>query len=190
MVDYLIKQRKEPTPIKVNSKDLLLSRILQEKHFKRLGHGEHVLQISLKDKYDYNLASNYHISSKDFIYNKNSYQLVIHKGFENEGNPEEDGKQYFVYSPHANNSLKIFALDSREYCAHCGIWYTKGETAYIEPVVTIPRCRKQGLARAVVYEALNRARELGAKWAIVLSSQEFYYSIGFRSSSEFYLWEY
>lgn len=38
------------------------------------------------------------------------------------------------------------------------------------------------------YEALNRAGKLGAKRAIVLSGQEFYYSLGFQDSSEFALW--
>ena len=77
----------------------------------------------------------------------------------------------------------MFAINSGEYCAHCGIWYTQGDTAYIESVVTIPQCRKIGLAKAVVYEALARVKELGAKRAIVLSNQEFYYKIGFEKSS-------
>lgn len=189
MIDHLTSQSHDPIPVKVNSGDQLLIKLLQEKRFKRIGLEEQVLQISLKDKFIYELAGNYHISPKDFVYDKYSCQLVIHKGFENEGEPEENAGQYFMSSPHTNNSLKVFAFDDSEYCAHCGIWYTEGETAYIEPVVTVPRCRKQGLAKAVVYEALNRARESGAKRAVVLSGQEFYYRIGFEKSSEFYRWE-
>lgn len=81
-------------------------------------------------------------------------------------------------------------MNHEEYCAHCGIWYTHGETAYIEPVVTIPQYRKIGLAKAVVYEALARVKDLGAKRAIVLSDQEFYYKIGFEKSSSLCSWCY
>lgn len=80
-------------------------------------------------------------------------------------------------------------VQSGEYCAHCGLWYTEGDTAYVEPVVTVPQHRGQGLAKAVVYEACNRARKLGAKRATVLSDQAFYYRIGFECSSEVYCWE-
>ena len=46
----------------------------------------------------------------------------------------------------------------------------------------------QGLAKAVIYEACARAKALGAKRAIVVSEQEFYFRIGFTLSSEVYDW--
>lgn len=52
------------------------------------------------------------------------------------------------------------------------VWYNGGNTAYIEPVATVPERRGKGLGRAVVYEAVNRAKERGAKRAIVLSDQD------------------
>lgn len=189
MVAILIEQSDDRIPIKVNSNDWLLAKIVQEKNFKRIRLEDHVLQITLTDKRDYHVPDSYFISPKDFIYDKDSYQSVIHKGFEDEGEPVKGAQHYFMSSPHFNSELKVFAFDHLEYTAHCGIWYTEGETAYIEPVVTIPRCRQQGLAKAVVYESLNRSRELGAKRAIVLSSQPFYYQLGFTESSAFYLWE-
>lgn len=117
------------------------------------------------------------------------YQLMLHKGFNNEGIPEKWEETLYQPTPNTNPSLKVFALKGTEYCAHCGVWYTKGRTAYIEPVATIPECRNLGLARAVVYEALKRAKELGAISAIVLSGQPFYFKLGFEVSSEFYRWE-
>ena len=44
------------------------------------------------------------------------------------------------------------------------------------------------LSEAVVYEACLRAKALGAKRAIVLSDNEFYFRNGFRLSSEVYNW--
>lgn len=46
-----------------------------------------------------------------------------------------------------------------------------------------------GLGRAVIYEAISRAKRLGAKRAVVLSQQEFYHRIGLEYSSEFCTWE-
>ena len=43
----------------------------------------------------------------------------------------------------------------------------------------IPSYRGQGVAKAVVSEALNRAAALGAKTAYVLSDMMFYQKLGF-----------
>ena len=68
------------------------------------------------------------------------------------------------------------------------VWYNGGNTAYIEPVATVPEHRGKGLGRAVVYEAANRAKEQGAKRAIVLSDQDFYKRLGMIKSSEVGTW--
>jgi predicted N-acetyltransferase YhbS len=47
-------------------------------------------------------------------------------------------------------------------------------------VATDPAYRRIGLGRAAVLEAIKRCGKLGAKRAFVGSSQQFYYSIGFR----------
>ena len=51
----------------------------------------------------------------------------------------------------------------------------------IESVCTIPSCRGQGIAKAVIHEALNRAKILGAKRAFVISDMDFYFRLGFTS---------
>ena len=79
MVAILIEQSDDRNPIKVNSNDWLLAKIVQEKNFKRIRLEDHVLQITLTDKRDYHVPDSYFISPKDFIYDKDSYQSVIHK---------------------------------------------------------------------------------------------------------------
>ncbi len=175
--------------VKIDSSDGAMSSLLIKENFIKKWREEGVLEISLDRDFSYALPTGYYLSPKDFICDNYKYQLVIHKGFDHSGEPERWNDELFKPTPNLNRELKVFALSSGEYCAHCGVWYTEGDTAYIEPVVTIPQCRGLGLAKAVVYEALSRARKLGAKRAIVLSSMDFYYSLGFYSSSEFYLWE-
>ena len=71
--------------------------------------------------------------------------------------------------------IKVFAMKGEDSAAHCEMWY-------------LPEHRGRGLGRAVVYEAMGRARERGAKRAIVLSDQEFYFRIGMTKSSEVIAW--
>lgn len=113
------------------------------------------------------------MSLREFAADPWQYQLVIHRGFDNDGTPERWDDELLKRIPHANDALKTFAIANREYCAHCGLWYTTGDTAYVEPVATVPEHRKRGLAKAVVYEACSRAHALGAKRAIVLSTKHF-----------------
>jgi len=188
MVEYVIRHDDAPS-IKVNSKDIRLKEVLQEYSFCKSDMCNCVLEFDLKHDLKYRLPQGYTISRENFEIDTWKYRLVIHKGFDNDGIPEKWSDDILNPSMHFNGNLKIFAIDSsNEYCSHCGIWYTHGETAYIEPVATIPQCRKIGLAKAVVYEALNRVKKLGAKRAVVISDQEFYYKIGFEKSSIYDTW--
>ncbi|MBE5960372.1 MAG: GNAT family N-acetyltransferase [Lachnospiraceae bacterium] len=174
--------------LKLNSKDSCLSKIVAERGFKMIHKDDNVLEMDLSHMPEYTIPKEYAISPKGFGIDNWKWDVVIHKGFNHPGLPEKREKSQWIQPPNANSDLKVFALKDNEYCAHCGVWYTEGKTAYIEPVVTIPECRNKGLARAVVYEALIRARELGAKRGVVLSGQEFYFKIGFHTSSEFSSW--
>ncbi|MBQ8236826.1 MAG: GNAT family N-acetyltransferase [Oscillospiraceae bacterium] len=189
MVDTVLAGEEGGAIIKVNSKDNALCAVLRERNFERTHRDNTVLALDLSQELEYSLSGDYSISQPGFGVDDWQYQLVIHKGFDNEGIPEKWADEILAPTPNENADLKIFALQDGEYCAHCGLWYTEGDCAYVEPVVTVPQHRGQGLAKAVVYEACNRARKLGARRAAVLSDQEFYDRIGFESSSEVYCWE-
>jgi len=60
------------------------------------------------------------------------------------------------------------------------MWYAPGDSyAFVEPVATDPDYRLMGFGRAVVLETVKRCGRMGARIALVGSSQQFYYSIGF-----------
>lgn len=189
MVDSVLENEETKAVIKVNSQDAALSQVLRERHFRRTHRDNMLLELDLNQNLEYKISDGYFVSRPGFDVDNWQYQMVIHRGFDNVDIPEKSSDELLAPAPKENADLKIFALRSGEYCAHCGLWYTEGEAAYVEPVVTIPQHRKEGLAKAVVYEACNRARKLGAKRAIVLSDQEFYFRIGFKCSSEVYCWE-
>ena len=96
--------------------------------------------------------------------------------FEQQNTPPERGRVHF------NKELSLGALSPEgEPVACCCLWYRPDtDYAYVEPVCTIPAWRGRGAAKALIYEAANRARALGAKTAYVISDQVFYEKLGFR----------
>ena len=189
MVNTVLEAEGDRAVIKANSKDTVLCQILQEKGFEKKHRCACILSLDLTNPLDYSMPDAYSMSPQGCVADPWQYQLVIHKGFGNEGIPERWDDEFLKRIPHVNEDLKTFAIANNEYCAHCGLWYSTGNTAYVEPVATVPEHRKQGLAKAVVYEACTRANAFGAKRAIVISDQEFYFRIGFILSSEVYDWE-
>ena len=189
MIDTVLESEESKVAIKVNSKDDVLCEVLQERQCEKKYKDCSVLELDLSNDLEYRISDAYSISKPGFDMDNWQYQLVIHKGFNHEDIPEKWDDEVLKLTPNENAELKVFAILKDTYCAHCGLWYTEGNSAYVEPVVTVPQHRRQGLAKAVIYEACERARNLGAKRAIVLSDQEFYYRIGFECSSEVHCWE-
>lgn len=188
MIETVLESEGLGAVMKVNAKDAVLCRMLREKGFEKKHKCGSVLSLDLSNSLEYDMPDAYTMSPRGFAADPWQYQLVIHRGFENDGIPEKWEDAFLKRIPHGNEDLKTFAIAHNEYCAHCGLWYTTGDTAYVEPVATVPEHRKQGLAKAAVYEACTRAKALGAKHAIVLSDQEFYYRIGFTLSSVAHAW--
>ncbi|MEE0858868.1 MAG: GNAT family N-acetyltransferase [Acutalibacteraceae bacterium] len=189
MIDTVLENETGEANIKANSKDIALTEVLQERQFERKQKDNCVLELDLSESLEYTIHDGYSMSPQDFAMDNWQYQLVIHKGFDNEGIPEKWDDEVCARGVNINPQLRTFAIAKDEYCAHCGLWYTEGDTAYVEPVVTTPEHRKKGLAKAVIYEACNRAKNLGAKRATVISNMDFYFRIGFKCSSEVYCWK-
>lgn len=187
MVDAIIENEAGTAVIKANSKDIVLAEVLLQRQFERKRRDNTVLQLDLSGALEYRIPDGYAINPEKFTMDPWQYQLVIHKGFDNEGLPEPWSAE--VLARGVNPPIRTFVIAGDAYCTHCGLWYTEGETAYVEPVATVPEHRRKGLAKAAIYEACNRARKLGAKRATVLSDQELYHRIGFECSSEVYCWE-
>lgn len=188
MVDIVTRDEGSSAVLKVNAKDTALCQVLREKGFEKKNRCACILSFDLSNPLEYDMPDAYTMSPQGFAADPWQYQLVIHRGFDNAGIPEKWDDELLKRIPHANENLKTFVIANNEYCAHCGLWYTTGDTAYVEPVATVPEHRKQGLARAAIYEACTRAKALGARRATVVSDQEFYFRIGFTLSSEVYDW--
>ncbi len=147
---------------------------------------ENTAMIRINDKLTYSLPDGYHFVSMADGWDYEKYNQVMWRGFNNQGPlPVSDEdiriRKEMLSSPKILPEivLAVVAPDGR-YVSHCGMWYAKGDTyALVEPVATDPDFRRMGIGRAVVLEAVTRCGRLGAQTALVGSSQQFYYSIGF-----------
>ena len=135
-----------------------------------------------------NLKEGYRITSLAEEREYDKYMLCLFKGFGHEEAGEtfsftevslQDCKAAYERN-YLDLNLKLSVVDEQgNYIAHAGMWYDKSsEFALIEPVCVVPEYRKMGFGREVVYEGLRRVKQAGAKYAVVGSNQQFYYSIG------------
>lgn len=158
--------------------------------YQKAEQNECLYSVELKEPLPYPLADGFTIQEIHFPENTLAYQKVIYKGFDHEGDHAEwdrmmayDGPQH----PNRKPELTLAVADETgEFAAHCTCWFDpRTDYAYIEPVCTVPAHRGKGLGKAVVYEASNRCRSMGAKRAIVLSDQMFYQELGFTSLEKY-----
>ena len=189
MIGYVTKTDVGTATIKANLNDTMLCGLLENAGFEKQ-YSESVLQIDLSRDLSFQLPQGFYFNAQNSEIDNRQWRLVIYHGFDHEGIPQEPSEEVAKAEKHLEISeyIKTFVIKDEEYVAHCGVWYNGGNTAYIEPVVTVPEHRGKGLGKAVVYEAINRAKGQGAKRAIVLSDQEFYIHLGMTKSSEVGTW--
>ena len=175
--------------IAVNDADAQMQKFLTRHGYYKAEQTETILRRSLDWNMDYELPDGFTIREIHFPEDNLAYQTVIWKGFDHEGDQAELEKMLYnkMTPPHREPNLCLAVVDGTgEFAAHCTCWYDKRtDYAYVEPVCTIPKYRGMGLGKAVVLEALNRCRNLGAKEAFVISEQDFYKKLGFEAHSHY-----
>ena len=67
--------------------------------------------------------------------------------------------------PHSTYEYELIIADeSGEYACYSGMWWVKeNHLAYMEPLCTVPRYRRMGLASAALTEHYRRPKPLGAE---------------------------
>ena len=155
--------------------------------FTAIEQDETIMEIDLSTPRNASLPQGFTLCEPDPIENADALQWLFWQGFDH-GEDRAEFEREETVAPqvrkHMRRELGIAAVDETgEYAAFCCLWYSeKTDYAYVEPVCTIPRHRKKGLAKALIYEALNRAHALGAKKAYVISDMPFYETLGFRKA--------
>ena len=154
---------------------------------------EAIMSIKLNNTLPVLLSEDYCMTELDPVNEPYAFQWLLWQGFDHGTDRaafERDGdiiSEIPVFRKHFDPTLSIAAKNSDgEYVSYCCLWYSdKTDYAYVEPVCTVPSCRGKGIAKAVIYEALNRAKDLGANKAYVISDTEFYEKLGFEKEYRF-----
>ena len=146
---------------------------------------ETVMTAALDRPFDAPLPEGYSLKEVDPVRDTEALQWLFWQGFDHGEDREEFEKEEKTVSgirPHFRSDLSLAAVGpDGELAALAGLWFREGtDYAYVEPVCTVPAHRGRGLAKALLYEAMKRARALGAKKAYVISEMDFYGKLGFR----------
>lgn len=116
----------------------------------------------------------------------------FYKGFDHGDDPDDDyeGNAFMCNAPRADMSLMRIAVASDgEYACALGMWYDKrNQYAYLEPLATVPKYRRMGLATITLTEAMKQTKAMGAKYCFG-GGREFYTAIGFDIISNRELWK-
>jgi len=119
---------------------------------------------------------------------------VLWRGFDHPGEPPEEGIRWRVKMQSSPNFRKDLTLVVEnpvgDFVVFCGLWIVpENRYGYLEPLATDPDYRRQGLARAAVWEGIRRCREEGAEIIHVGSDQPFYRSLGFEPLYDTHCWQ-
>ena len=176
--------------------DAELQRIAKRRGYAATEDKEHEAVFDLQNgDFTYTLPDGFSITSMKETYDLYQYGQVLWKGFDH----EQNGEGAFVMNehfrteferPNVDLNIKIAVVaPNGDFASYCGMWRDAGSlSALVEPVATDPAYRKMGLGRAAVLEGLRRCALLSARRAVVGSSQQFYYSIGFTPYSSNTYW--
>lgn len=115
------------------------------------------------------------------------------RGFDHDEVPPEinvDGNVKVANAPHARKDLMtIVVAPNGEYACALGMWFDEhNKYAYLEPLATVPKYRRMGLATIALTEAMKKTKMLGAKYCFG-GGREFYTAIGFEHICNREIWE-
>ena len=148
---------------------------------------ETVLKLNLNRLITFELPKGFSISELDPVREAYDFQWLLWQGFDH-GEDRETFEREDPVIPRSRRhfdkrlSLTATAPDG-DQVAYCCVWFHKDtDYAYVEPVCTVPTWRGRGIAAALLSEALNRAKALGAIEAYVISDLSFYEKLGFEKA--------
>lgn len=167
----------------VNDKDYNLLDLIYNNSLNKIDNKETLMAIKLNYNFEYNLNDEFKIEEFDFLDDPVNIQWLFFQGFDHGDNKDEFLKEVVdikANRDHFNKKLSLVVKKNDEMIAYVSAWYIEGlDYAYLEPLCVIPKYRKMGLAKSLLYELFNRLKSMGASKLYVISDMEFYKKIGF-----------
>lgn len=157
--------------------------------YRRIDQSETIVSIDLLAPLPVPIKEGMQFVTLDPVRDYKELCYLFWQGFDHGSDREEclrqnpaEGSNRAHYNPYLNLTIEW----GGKYIGHCSGWYSdKTDYVYIEPVCVIPEYRGEGVAKAMINELLNRANELGAKKAYVISDMKFYERLGFKKEKRY-----
>jgi len=126
---------------------------------------------------------------------ENDYRKInacLWKGFDHGDTPDEDidCRILMQSGPNFRKDLTtVIKAPNGDYACFAGMWFDpQNKYAYLEPLATVPKYRRIGLATICLTEAMKKTKNLGATYCFG-GGREFYTSIGFETICNRELWK-
>ena len=192
ILDYAYRELKDDSGLGITVHDGNKAEIEAAKTagFVRTDQRETVMRLDLNHLISSDLPEGFTLSELDPAQEAYEFQWLLWQGFDHGENREVFEREDPIIPQsrrHLNKRLSLTALaQDGGKAAYCCVWFRPDtDYAYVEPVCTIPSCRGKGIAAALLSEALNRAKSLGAKEAYVISDLPFYEKLGFEKAQQY-----
>jgi len=118
---------------------------------------------------------------------ENDYRKInecLWKGFDHGDNPDDDidCRIHMQSGPHFRKDLTtVIKAPNGDYACFAGMWIDdKNNYAYLEPLATVPKYRRMGLATIALTVGMKKTKALGAAYCFG-GVHEFYTAIGFET---------
>lgn len=195
ILDYAYRELKDDSGlgIAICDDDFNKIKAAEDCGFVRSEQSEQIMKFNLLENFSAPLPNGFYFKELNPVKEPYDFQWLLWQGFDHGENKEEFEKTEKIVPQirrHFNSHLSVAAVNSAgEYVSYCCLWYnSKTDYTYIEPVCTVSAYRGKGISKAVIFEALNRTKQLGAKHAVVISDMDFYEKLGFKKDSHFSFW--
>lgn len=113
------------------------------------------------------------------------------RGFDHGDNPQGDGdeQRHSAAALHRRDDLAAIVVNGAgEYVCFAGMWLdARNGLAYLEPLCTVPECRRMGVAAAALTELQRRTSALGCTH-MTGGGGDFYTNIGFDVEYQEEIW--
>ena len=192
ILEYSCKELKDDSGLGVAVRDDNAAEInmLIQAGFSPADQTETIMSMALDDPLPVHLPDGLRIAELDPVQEPEEFQWLLWQGFDHGTDKDEFRRKDTIIPqirPHLDPRLSLTAKDAAgENAAYCCLWYSqKTDYVYVEPVCTVPAYRGKCIAKALLYEALNRAHALGAKKAYVISDSAFYEKLGFTKQYQY-----
>jgi predicted N-acetyltransferase YhbS len=182
--------------LRVCPQNLTLKELLRARNYSLLDYQESFSSMEVKRELEVNLPKNFSIADANKV---DDYQKGFAHGrafgyYKNEKPDDGDAEIAFASmrkAPDYHPSLDFSIIDENgEVAAFANMWYDAvNKIGILEPVGTIPKYQKMGLGKAVIFEAINKVRKMGATKIYVGSDEEFYLKIGFSLEYTYEIWQ-